>query len=648
MQYLCFVEFEDELKVLENRFRGEAELIFVPLTERVRKLVRSRECATITVDELLTDRTHLRALSAVQRWEGQVASVLEGVQASLSASSSFMGHFRFVLQYALLLTDLVLTASHRYPHATLAAAKVPFVPSGTGEIKFGTQRVLGQIVESVADAMRRPCRVIQIESSERATSRRMGRLSGALLSTVNRLLVRMLAQRRVVVVPSLAYGMPHLTAILQRHGAAVVLFREGGREALRCLAGAVWSIVSLLLGVKSDGNALGGVSGVLSVPLLRTERSGTWQGVAERVLQDPFIYRGVPLANVLREKVLIDIADASDRADTLTRQYERLFRRLRPTIILSQMARWGNGMALGEAGTREGVPSILISHGSHVEPRSRIEAMTVQDHATGLLHSPVYRLAAVQSPAAEQVLRNIAPSTVYVRCRPVMWGYRAVSEGRRPPCAEPVILHAGTAKPRWAWRPWWYETIEEYILGLKDLIRAVEGLDRGRLVVRFRPFAECSLDDLRASLPVSERVTIKTGGSFLEDLATADLLVSFSSTTIEEALHARRPVLQYGGGGRYHHLPGLHWGDEPLRRSAVYSVSKAGDLAPALAWILERHAGNQLTDEELKGYVFVEGEAMSTAQFAAALVHPHLLEPWIKTAMPISKPSPVVEQVSVC
>ena len=38
-------------------------------------------------------------------------------------------------------------------------------------------------------------------------------------------------------------------------------------------------------------------------------------------------------------------------------------------------------------------------------------------------------------------------------------------------------------------------------------------------------------------------------------MAETDLLVSFSSTTIEEALVNEVPVLLYGGNGRYSHIP---------------------------------------------------------------------------------------------
>ena len=203
-----------------------------------------------------------------------------------------------------------------------------------------------------------------------------------------------------------------------------------------------------------------------------------------------------------------------------------------------------------------------------------------------------------------------------------MWGNATLR--RRPTInGEPVILHAGTAKPRRSLRPWIYETIQEYIMGLIDLVNAIDRLERGHLVIRYRPFGECSVEELRARLPSSPRASIKTEGRFLTDLENADLLVSFSSTTLEEALHARRPVLQYAATRRYRHLPGQVWGKGSARRAAVYSVYNPGDLESALGWILDRHAGNLLSDDEVRGYVF-PGDR-SADELARCLADPQLL-----------------------
>ena len=88
----------------------------------------------------------------------------------------------------------------------------------------------------------------------------------------------------------------------------------------------------------------------------------------------------------------------------------------------------------------------------------------------------------------------------------------------------------------------------------------------------------------------------------MEDLAKANLLVSYASTTIEEALYAHRPVLLWGGSQRYKHLPARRENPTEHSRSAVYAPKSEEDLLPMLTTILECHAVKPLTDDELKGH----------------------------------------------
>ena len=83
----------------------------------------------------------------------------------------------------------------------------------------------------------------------------------------------------------------------------------------------------------------------------------------------------------------------------------------------------------------------------------------------------------------------------------------------------------------------------------------------------------------------------------------ADLLVSFSSTTIEEALQNAVPVLLYGGQGRYQHVPAVEvLPGQPCPRSPVYAVRQPKHLAQALPKILEATGTAPLPDELFGGY----------------------------------------------
>jgi CDP-glycerol glycerophosphotransferase (TagB/SpsB family) len=100
--------------------------------------------------------------------------------------------------------------------------------------------------------------------------------------------------------------------------------------------------------------------------------------------------------------------------------------------------------------------------------------------------------------------------------------------------------------------------------------------------------------------------------SFAEDLAAADLLVTFSSTTLFDAIHARKPVLLWGGTDRYRRMPARTVLPTPSDRSAIYAVGRAADLGPMIAAILDAHAGRQLTDDEIRDYVWPEGTPTMT------------------------------------
>ena len=167
-------------------------------------------------------------------------------------------------------------------------------------------------------------------------------------------------------------------------------------------------------------------------------------------------------------------------------------------------------------------------------------------------------------------------------------------------------MHAGTYKLWSKTRPWVFETSDEFVVGLVKLVQAVQQLENTKLIIRFRLFPECQIKSLKQLLPKSNCYEIKTSGAFMEDLAKTDLLVSYASTTIEEALYARRPVLLWGGSSRYLHIPAREMYPTENDRSAIYTPGTEKKLLPMLKSILNCHTGKPLTDDELKEHVWFE------------------------------------------
>ena len=95
-------------------------------------------------------------------------------------------------------------------------------------------------------------------------------------------------------------------------------------------------------------------------------------------------------------------------------------------------------------------------------------------------------------------------------------------------------------------------------------------------------------------LPSSDRYCVSVDEPFLDVLSVSDLLVSFSSTTIEEALQNQVPVLLYGGGGRYQHIEAFDVvPDKEVEAKAVYTIRRAEYLASGLKRILDVNGSAQ-------------------------------------------------------
>ena len=101
-----------------------------------------------------------------------------------------------------------------------------------------------------------------------------------------------------------------------------------------------------------------------------------------------------------------------------------------------------------------------------------------------------------------------------------------------------------------------YEISDEMLKGLTELTSGILDKLNLEMIIKFRAGPEFSLDSLNLLLsPLPANVIIDNERPFFDVLGEADLLISFSSTTIEEALVNEIPVLLYGGGGRYSHIP---------------------------------------------------------------------------------------------
>lgn len=261
-----------------------------------------------------------------------------------------------------------------------------------------------------------------------------------------------------------------------------------------------------------------------------------------------------------------------------------------PAAVVSQQGR-GLGTALGELARRRGIPSLLITHGSHVPPTDGPADLEWRWHAEGFFRAPYDRFA-VQTRLARKALEAEGRGDRGVSTGPLIFTEvrdRAGTDRKGPF----EIVHAGTPKHCGYLRPLVYQTADEYVANINRLVDVVDRVEGYRLTVRFRPTQWLSEAELRVLLRDSPKFTLECGGSFADTLRRADLLVAFSSTTLEEALVSGVPVLQFDADDRYQHVPARRLPPDPVapspEPSAAYYVGRTEDLAPALDWIRDHH-----------------------------------------------------------
>ena len=316
--------------------------------------------------------------------------------------------------------------------------------------------------------------------------------------------------------------------------------------------------------------------------------------------------------NEIRDSIFDDVkevispflASTIGYTESLTAYTNYYYKKVTSLGFITDNLRWLEAAVCGEAAKINNVRSILIPQGLGPYLTDTVSLYAHHALAHGLLVSPLADETVVQTPNSNVVASKYMPELKRRKFQPMMFGYKKIKKANNKNKIR-TILHASTHKILAA-RPWIYETSNEFLKGLQILVEAVSDLENTRLVIRVRPNLECSVSSLKKLLPITGNIEIKSAkadGSFFDDLECANLLISFSSTTIDETLLARKPVGLFGGSMRYRYLPGSSIPPTVNERHAVYHLQKE-NLSTMLSAILDSHKNNPLTDKELEGYVW--------------------------------------------
>ncbi len=173
--------------------------------------------------------------------------------------------------------------------------------------------------------------------------------------------------------------------------------------------------------------------------------------------------------------------------------------------------------------------------------------------------------------------------------------------------------------------PWQTETSGEYYRGIVEFAEAVARTPGAELLIKLKTHKHGlpveALKALVAQPRFGGRVRVDTSSSLGALFERMDLMVSNTSSTVEEALTCRVPVFLNTWRRRYFHFPARLAPPTAQDRAAVYGTRSADAVAPMLSAIMAAHR-TPLTDEEVRGLIWLDEDMIGPAELTRRLIGP--------------------------
>tara|TARA_Y100001970_G_scaffold294127_1_gene447188 strand:- start:30233 stop:32005 length:1773 start_codon:yes stop_codon:yes gene_type:complete len=266
------------------------------------------------------------------------------------------------------------------------------------------------------------------------------------------------------------------------------------------------------------------------------------------------------------------------------------------------------GWLLSQATKDASIPRIVLSRNAHAPAVDKLGLMAVRDYFRARYPKNMVDTYLMWSPLGLAAAKQVLPETEHSAIKNVRVLSNQVKKNYKKNLnRDRFILFADSFVTWWYPHNWIYQNSDEFIQCLIDFCDAIKQVDKVEALVRVKHKHECDLPAINQLVnpPKNVKINIRDG-SFAKDVERADLVISFRSTTIEESIHARTPVLLWGASMRHPYLDVQNIKPNISKRSAIYMSNRKENLAEMISSILDAHAGRPLIDEEIEPYVFSE------------------------------------------
>jgi hypothetical protein len=323
-----------------------------------------------------------------------------------------------------------------------------------------------------------------------------------------------------------------------------------------------------------------------------------------------FKFEGCPIWEEFRKKTRSDLLTFLVRLFYICQGQRVFLDLLKPKLLISPVSTASFHCWAMVAGSLD-IPTLVIPQKTLLVPAD--DSAKIEEKYIGQAQvSDTFAYAAAQSPLVTEYLKWTeykgeileTGNLVFARTKAEEKAERQASffEGVD---SKQIIVWAPSMKTRRSRRFFVIETIDELTNAMEEVFEVISRLEDVHLIFRIHPGDAITRDEIYSLLPVPKNVSVSDSESFEEVLAICDLLLSYSSTAVQEALINHVPVLLYDKWQRYNHLKGKKVNSgQPQDLSPIYYLDKRESLAPSIKWILSNHAKTKTPVDFFSHYAF--------------------------------------------
>ncbi len=238
------------------------------------------------------------------------------------------------------------------------------------------------------------------------------------------------------------------------------------------------------------------------------------------------------------------------------------------------------GRAFEELAKIYNIPAMVVSHGTHVS-HEQADIKYEWNRLADIMINKNFPYIAAQNPHMRKFLDdNNYKKNQIINTGPLLYNKINLSKKEvgdikkklfKSHADKKIILHAGTPKMRGSNRLYVYETVDEYIKNINKLISVFENEKNIFFAIKYRKNPRIMLQDFKELINETENCKVYSDESEFSDfLATSDVMISYSSTAIDEALYNKIPIILYDPDKKYSHISSAKNSKGNLNDSVFY------------------------------------------------------------------------------